>query len=721
MKRIFQTFSLIFFLTILLVGTLVFVWSMRAIGNAKLEDELSLEIETLKLRLANEVNSELTLVSKMADTPLFQDYFLHPDDGAAEALATREFAAYRRNFKNNSIFWINDQDKKFYSDAGGFYVVDPDKPSEYWYNMTLYRTEKYNFNINYNPTLRRTYLWVNAPVFSGEKPNRKPIGMLGTGINLSDFIHATYQNFRPGTDIYLINNLGEITVAAEQKLAFDKIRLADYLGGLGSEIMAAVRRLPAGQTRILDVDDVKVVVSSIPQLDWHIVGVTPVASAMLFDDKMTGLFVGAMSLIALIFIVCNVFVTNLYAAVDRRNQELVVLNRAAQAASAAKSSFLAQMSHEIRTPMNAIIGMSELARRDYGTPSGLEHIGDIQQAGANLLAIINDILDFSKIEAGGLAVNCAPYEIASVFNDARHIIASRIGEKNLEFTCSIAPEIPARLLGDAVRVRQILLNLLSNAVKYTPQGFVKFFADCEFIDAASVRLTFIVDDSGIGIKPEDLPALFGEFKRLDGSRNANIEGTGLGLSIARNLCRAMGGEITVTSEYRSGSTFTATIMQKYEDRRPLGDIANAGVAPANSADAVRFLAPTARVLVVDDIATNLKVANGLLADYQMQIDTCLSGEDAVALARKNEYDVIFMDHMMPEMDGIEATKLIRELGERWRNLPIIALTANAVGGMREMFLASGFNDFLSKPIDTEKLNALLEQWLPPTKRVAKGN
>ncbi|MDR0867995.1 MAG: response regulator [Planctomycetota bacterium] len=720
MKRTFQTFSLIFFLTILVAGTLAFVWSMRAVGNAKLENELSLEIETLKLRLANEVNSELTLVSKMADTPIFKDYFLHPEDGAAEALATREFAAYRRNFRNNSIFWINDRDKKFYSDAGGYYVVDPDKPSEYWYNMTLYRTEKYNFNINYNPALRRTNLWVNAPVFIGEKAERQPIGMLGTGINLSDFINATYQNLRPGTDIYLINNSGEITVAAEQKLAFDKIRLADHLGEMGDKIMAAVRRLPSGKTRILDVDNVKIVVSSIPQLDWHIVGITPVAPAMLFDDKMTGLFAGAMLLIALIFIVCNVFVTNLYAAVDRRNQELVVLNRAAQAASDAKSSFLAQMSHEIRTPMNAIVGMSELARREYGTPLGLERIGDIQQSGANLLAIINDILDFSKIEAGGLTVNCAPYEIASVFNDTRHIIESRIGEKPLTFTCSIAPEIPARLLGDAVRVRQILLNLLSNAVKYTPRGFVKFFADCEFIDATSARLTFIVDDSGIGIKPEDLPALFGKFKRLDGNQNASIEGTGLGLSIARNLCRAMGGDIAVTSEYRRGSTFTATIMQKYEDRRPLGDI-SVSVAAAETGESVRFTAPAARVLVVDDIATNLKVAKGLLADYQMQIDTCLSGADAVALARKNEYDLIFMDHMMPEMDGIEATKLIRELGERERNLPIVALTANAVSGMREMFLASGFNDFLSKPIDTEKLNALLEQWLPPIKRVAKGN
>ncbi|MDR0869095.1 MAG: response regulator [Planctomycetota bacterium] len=431
-------------------------------------------------------------------------------------------------------------------------------------------------------------------------------------------------------------------------------------------------------------------------------------------------------------------------------RELSRAERRAKTASVAKSAFLARMSHEIRTPMNAIVGMSELARREYGTPQGLERIDDIQASGANLLAIINDILDFSKIEAGGLTVNRAPYNIASVFNDARRITESRLGEKPLKFTFAAAPEIPARLLGDAVRVRQILLNLLSNAVKYTPQGFVKFSADCEFIEPKvapldvacpdvarldvarpdgahvarpnAVRLTFTVEDSGIGIKESDLPKLFGEFKRFDGNNNASIEGTGLGLSIARNLCRAMGGDIAVTSIYHHGSTFTATIMQEYEDRRPLGDISRQSVAPANPSDSVRFFAPAARVLVVDDIATNLKVAKGLLADYRMQIDTCLSGADAVALARKNEYDLIFMDHMMPEMDGVEATKLIRENESgRARRLPVIALTANAVSGMREMFLASGFNDFLSKPIDTTKLSDILEQWLPPAKRVKNGD
>jgi signal transduction histidine kinase/CheY-like chemotaxis protein len=388
----------------------------------------------------------------------------------------------------------------------------------------------------------------------------------------------------------------------------------------------------------------------------------------------------------------------------------------AETANRSKSSFLARMSHEIRTPMNAIIGLSELAQREYGKPKGLEYITGIKNAGASLLAIINDILDFSKIESGNLPIHPAPYETASLLNDALTVIRVRMSEKSLKLIVDISPDIPRAMTGDAGRIKQILLNLLSNAVKYTDNGFIKFTVSGEPVREDSIRLTLMVEDSGIGIKSEDLSKLFGEFMRVDEKRNSGIEGTGLGLTIARSLCRVMGGDITVRSEHGKGSVFTATLMQTVADWKPLGDFSEMS-GRSMETQCVTFIAPEAEVLVVDDFSSNLLVAEGLLVPYGMRVFTCLNGREAVELVRERHFDLILMDHMMPEMDGVEAARSIRTMsGKRFRTMPIIALTANAVSGMKEMFLENGFNDFLSKPIETAKLDAVLKKWIPEGKR-----
>jgi signal transduction histidine kinase/HPt (histidine-containing phosphotransfer) domain-containing protein/ActR/RegA family two-component response regulator len=386
--------------------------------------------------------------------------------------------------------------------------------------------------------------------------------------------------------------------------------------------------------------------------------------------------------------------------------------------SRAKSSFLARISHEIRTPMNAIIGMSELAHREWNNPKALEYITAIRNAGGDLLSIINDILDFSKVASGTFQISSAPYEISSMLNDVLTIIGVRAREKSLDLVAEIDPNIPARLIGDDVRVRQILLNLLSNAVKYTNEGGVVFMARSER-RGDEAELIFTVRDSGIGIKREHMGVLFDEFVRLSQKDAAHVEGTGLGLSISRSLCLAMGGAITAESEYGKGSAFTATVIQGVDDWTPCGfsgeTYRSRGLAPAPRA---LFTAPGFRVLIVDDIATNLSVASGLLSPFQMEITTCLSGREAIRASREREFDMIFIDHMMPEMDGIETAKRIRGASERCGKVPLVALTANAISGMREMFLENGFDDYLSKPIETAKLNELMEKWIPREARAA---
>ncbi|MDR2050982.1 MAG: transporter substrate-binding domain-containing protein [Deltaproteobacteria bacterium] len=403
----------------------------------------------------------------------------------------------------------------------------------------------------------------------------------------------------------------------------------------------------------------------------------------------------------------------------RRNRrfirELAAQAEIARDASQAKSEFLSRMSHEIRTPMNVVVGLAEvLLRRDLPAEAA-DEVRHLKQAGISLLALINDILDFSKIEAGKMDIANEEYAFSALIRSVEDIIRFRIADKPVAFSTRIDAALPDRLRGDVNRVRQILLNLLSNAVKYTRQGSVIFTVSGAMQEDGRLRLSFEVADTGIGIRQEDMAELFKSFKRVDIHKNMNIEGTGLGLTIAGSLCRAMGGDITASSEYGKGSVFTAVLTQAVADWG----------TPAIPADAltradlprVGFTAPEADVLVVDDLPSNLLVAEGLLAPYKMRVYTCLVGREAVELVRARPFDLVLMDHMMPEMDGVEVTRAIRDMDEeRCRTMPIVVLTANVVSGMKEMFLKNGFSDFLSKPINTLKLDAVLRQWLPPGKR-----
>ena len=535
-----------------------------------------------------------------------------------------------------------------------------------------------------------------------------------------------------------------------------------------------------------------------------------------------------------------------------QTKRLNELKEEAEMANRTKGNFLASMSHEIRTPMNAIVGMSELLLRGELPGDSRAYAQDIKHASSNLISIINDILDFSKIEAGKLEIVPMKYLLSSLVNDAVSIIRMRLMEKPVRFYTNIDAAIPNGLVGDEVRLRQVFLNLLSNSVKYTDKGHISVTITADRRTEDEVWLRITVADTGRGMKEEDQAKLFSDFTQVDTKKNRSIEGTGLGLAITKRLCTAMGGDVSVESEYGKGSAFTVLIPQGihsdvpfavvddpankkvlvYEGRKVYADsvswsLANMKVphtlvanddefaealrredwsfvfsgyglyekikpvleshkteAPdtetsdkespgrkkpplalmvewgtetfipdvrflslpvqslsianilngkadskgyyhsSESLGLVRFTIPNARLLIVDDIPTNLKVAEGLLAPYNAQIEICLSGMEAIQLVKTRNYDLVFMDHMMPIMDGIEATQAIREwelsAGEQGdagrRQVPIVALTANVMAGMKETFLEKGFSDFLAKPIDLSKLDEILAYWIPKEKR-----
>ncbi len=491
-----------------------------------------------------------------------------------------------------------------------------------------------------------------------------------------------------------------------------------------------------------------------------------------------------------------------------------------------KSDFLANMSHEIRTPMNAILGMAEMALREEMSPAVRKYIGQIMTSGKTLLTIINDILDFSKIDAGKMNVEEQEYEPMSLINDVANIINTRIGEKDIELILDIQPDIPRSLMGDINRLKQVIINLSNNAVKFTRQGQVVLRIGFESISKDEIKLMVCVQDTGIGIKKEDLPKLFQAFQQVDSKRNRNIEGTGLGLAISQKIVSLMGGEITVESEYEKGSIFSFWVPQKIFNSKPsvvvkdketiqaAGLVANGflkthlekdmkhlGVSyvsleteedlncieennvthlfvghgmfsvkveefvknhpdiktillidfkndvklnisnllvvkkpiyvlniasifngedyhigiGCNAYDEFDFVAPEAEVLIVDDNAINLTIAEGLLEPVKMKISTATSGKEAVEMISQKKYDLIFMDHMMPEIDGVETTHIIRRFHREYENVPIIALTANAISGTKEMFIREGMNDFVAKPIEMRNILAKLKMWLPKHK------
>ncbi len=400
---------------------------------------------------------------------------------------------------------------------------------------------------------------------------------------------------------------------------------------------------------------------------------------------------------------------------QQKTEELEAARNAAEKAENARDIFLANMSHELRTPINTILGLNELILRESSEEAVKEYARDIRQAGSILLALVSDILDFSKLEAGKMELTEGIYDVSSLLNDLINSISLQQRRKKLDLVLEIAQDVPYKLYGDEIHIRQIVGNLLSNAVRYTEKGKITLRLSWKEVSEDVIEIYVIVKDTGIGIKEKDIPKLFKAFQRMDSTVRSKEDRTGLGLAITERLLELMGSRLEVQSVYGKGSAFSFKILQKVVDRKPLGDFEKQYRESLRSIEDYheKFIAPMGRILIVDDNAMNLAVAQGLLKGTRLQIDAAASGEECLELIKRKTYHLICMDHMMPVMDGVQTLHAIRALeGNPSRDIPVIALTANAVAGAREFYLKEGFQDYLTKPIDADKFENLLIEYLP---------
>lgn len=459
-------------------------------------------------------------------------------------------------------------------------------------------------------------------------------------------------------------------------------------------------------------EDCVIAYTPLTSLDsWYLIAYIP-AKELTDNRSVDWLLLGMTSVGLMILLHFNLLVLRAF------NRKLEVAAIAANQANEAKSQFLSTMSHDIRTPMNAIVGMNEMILRNSHDEEILTYANNIKMAGTTLLAIIKDILDFSKIEAGKMELVLESYNFVSLLNDLVNMVTCKAEEKGLFFELNVDRNIPRVLIGDEIRIKQIITNILSNAVKYTKEGGITFTITSTKSDKRQdeVILHVEIKDTGVGIKKEDLDKLFIAFERIEEKKNRDVEGTGLGMAIAQSFLNMMGSKIYVESEYGVGSVFSFELRQTVVDWEAIGEYDEAfkQFRSEQKAYKAKFEAPEAKILIVDDTEINLKVLISLLRETKIQIDTADSGDACISKFKTKHYDIIFLDHMMPGKDGIETIKEMRTLNDTANeNTPVICLTANAISGMREKYIEAGFDDYLTKPIDTVKLENMILNYLSP--------
>ena len=689
---------------------------------AQLEDNYGVAAQKYALELTSWINTNATIIDTLAAEIAVNDITLKGYDEFHEYLYQSNELLNKNGYVYDVYFTYPDNTMVCASDFIADGSVDFVHERE-WYTTSALTGETFFSTPYLDSDTRRSVITISKAVYKDDEL----LGVLAADIFVDVLVDMIEDaNVADNSYAFLIDQNMRMVVHPNDAYDYEDYPLT-VMGVEGSPYGPLIEAIHTGSDEMVyvkDYDGVKrgIAYSRMTNTGWYVC----IATSKDEIEKGVVNFVLGFIIATVISIVISVAVAIVLARVlDRLNKQeqeykqqmLRLEKQAADEASEAKSRFLADMSHEIRTPINAIIGMNEMIIRETDNKDILGYSQNIKQSGHNLLQLINGILDFSKIEDGKMEIVPVRYSVSSQIAYLINSISDRANSKKLEFNVSVDRNIPSELYGDDTRINQVIINLLTNAVKYTKKGSVDFTVKELERKDGNIKLYFEVKDTGIGIKETDMEKLFESFERLDVVKNRNIEGTGLGMTITVKLLELMDSELKVESVYGEGSTFSFDLWQKIENEEPLGDYREAINKPQETeAYKESFRAPDARILVVDDTKMNLLVVENLLKKTGIKIDTALNGPDSVELAKNNAYDVILMDQRMPGMDGTEAMNEIKNLDNKLNvNTPVICLTADVVRGAKERYLQMGFNDYLTKPIDSAKLEKMLIDYLPADK------